>query len=417
MSLLKKRPPATPSRSAQRLHSTSEIDDQSERDYEGDHSERHSDYDIRSEDGQSEISDVSGFSAPVGRPDLSSARKRLDAGLPQPFAAKDLNVDGVRKEGYLWKQATRLTMKKWRWRWCVLKTDRFLVYKQSGDAEPEDMVHLKGCFLQSPIETTHDSKQFDSLLFKLEDRAGNVRLFAAPSDADLQDWVRKFQLLLTQMNIKTPSFGAPLHQLLRDPQCNQKIPRPVEKLLRYLARSATNSMDIWKPTHADINTIAPVWERNDFNLSPAFVDDAALQVALLRKFLAELPDPVLTFDLYGKFRRVNRVREHSKRIPELKALIASLPSANQMLLFALVEFLHLTSTWTRGQLSEDALRYFGPVLLREQGTEPLTIVEMAQGKPLPAQDLEACQVVATIVRGFEEIWEVEDDEDYEEQHM
>ena len=160
------------------------------------------------------------------------------------------------------------------------------------------------------------------------------------------------------MNTTVPCFNTPLDQLLQLPQCNQKIPRPVEKLLRYLARSATKSMDVWKPTTAveNINTIAPLWVRNDFTLSEAYVDDAALQIALLRKFLAELPDPVLTYDLYDEFRRVNRIREHSKRIPEIKALISSLPSANQMLLFALVEFLHLTSTWTRGELSEDALR-------------------------------------------------------------
>ena len=59
------------------------------------------------------------------------------------------------------------------------------------------------------------------------------------------------------------------------------------------------------------------------------------QVALLRKFLADLPEPVLTYALYQEFIEVARVRDAQRRTNDVKLVISSLPAANQMLLFAL----------------------------------------------------------------------------------
>jgi hypothetical protein len=59
------------------------------------------------------------------------------------------------------------------------------------------------------------------------------------------------------------------------------------------------------------------------------------QVALLRKFLADLPEPVLTYALYQEFIEIARVRDAQRRTNDVKLVISSLPAANQMLLFVL----------------------------------------------------------------------------------
>ncbi len=59
------------------------------------------------------------------------------------------------------------------------------------------------------------------------------------------------------------------------------------------------------------------------------------RVALLRKFPADLPEPVLTYALYQEFIEVARVRDAQRRTNDVKLVISSLPTANQMLLFAL----------------------------------------------------------------------------------
>jgi hypothetical protein len=80
------------------------------------------------------------------------------------------------------------------------------------------------------------------------------------------------------------------------------------------------------------------------------------QVALLRKFLGDLPEPVLTYALFQEFIDIARVRDQQRRINDVKVVISSLPAPNQMLLFALAEFLHLATEWSMGELDENALK-------------------------------------------------------------
>lgn len=313
---------------------------------------------------------------------------------------------------------TSLMGKKWRWRWCILLADQLLCFKQPTDDVPEDTTSLHGSFLLQDTDSPLDAK-FGNLLFRIEDSGGNIKVFAAPSSADLKDWMEKIQQLLHSHNLKTQTFGAPLEQLLREPNCNGKVPLVVETLLRFLTHTAMRSHDIWSPPPLDeIQSTSKRWINGHFD-KPGIEHEASLQVALLRKFLADLPEPVLTYALYQEFIEVARVRDAQRRTNDVKLVISSLPAANQMLLFALAEFLHLATSWSHGELDENALKYFAPVLLRpplesaSKPRAPTAAVGVYDPSRLSQQELTACHVLSTIVTGFEQIWDVGDLDDEE----
>mmetsp|Transcript_3240 Transcript_3240/g.9899 ORF Transcript_3240/g.9899 Transcript_3240/m.9899 type:complete len:568 (-) Transcript_3240:251-1954(-) len=94
-------------------------------------------------------------------------------------------------------------------------------------------------------------------------------------------------------------------------------------------------------------------------------------LGLLVRFLLDLKQPVLTFDLYEKIMRSQEGPTDKARVEALKPTLAKLPAPNEAVLFAL--FRYLNQVW---QMPESGVtpkliaQVFGPAILREDPRRP-----------------------------------------------
>ncbi|KAI8375989.1 uncharacterized protein BYT42DRAFT_572998 [Radiomyces spectabilis] len=97
--------------------------------------------------------------------------------------------------------------------------------------------------------------------------------------------------------------------------------------------------------------------------------DLLLVASLLRLYLMELPDCLLTFELYEtvKVLYANQEQDEKNRLASISKLLTTLPTANYYTLEALMAHFHkLTSTSEDTQLVHQLAATFGYILIRSQ---------------------------------------------------
>lgn len=92
---------------------------------------------------------------------------------------------------------------------------------------------------------------------------------------------------------------------------------------------------------------------------------------VFKKWLRELPEPLLTFALYPKFSTLTEGSDE-ELIPKAKAVISQLPTANLQLATAVFNFLHIVASYST--LNKMHFRnlgtVFSPLLLRSPEIDP-----------------------------------------------
>ncbi|RKP19440.1 RhoGAP-domain-containing protein [Rozella allomycis CSF55] len=129
--------------------------------------------------------------------------------------------------------------------------------------------------------------------------------------------------------------------------------------------------------------------------------------ALLKKFLRDLPEPLLTFRLYKLFITSHKITDENDRIRALYFACLLLPEENRNVLEILLLFLYYVSTFEKHPDN--------PELGNKMSLENLAIVMAPnilytkEEKPSPADCQIAIQVVYTLLLHHEKIWTVPDD--------
>ncbi|XP_008406662.1 rho GTPase-activating protein 40 isoform X2 [Poecilia reticulata] len=140
-------------------------------------------------------------------------------------------------------------------------------------------------------------------------------------------------------------FGVPLATLLETDQKirpNTSIPLFLHMLLSFLEKKGVDSEGILRVpgSQSRIKLLQQNLEanfyRSRFNWDEVSPNDAA---ALLKKFIRELPDPLLTAEYLNTFSAVRDITELRQKLHMLNLLILLLPEPNRSTLKALLEFL------------------------------------------------------------------------------
>ncbi|XP_007548505.1 rho GTPase-activating protein 40 isoform X2 [Poecilia formosa] len=140
-------------------------------------------------------------------------------------------------------------------------------------------------------------------------------------------------------------FGVPLSTLLETDQKirpNTSIPLFLHTLLSFLEKKGVDSEGILRVpgSQSRIKLLQQNLEanfyRSRFNWDEVSPNDAA---ALLKKFIRELPDPLLTAEYLNTFSAVRDITELRQKLHMLNLLILLLPEPNRSTLKALLEFL------------------------------------------------------------------------------
>ncbi|XP_032405787.1 rho GTPase-activating protein 40 isoform X3 [Xiphophorus hellerii] len=144
---------------------------------------------------------------------------------------------------------------------------------------------------------------------------------------------------------ESPLFGVPLATLLETDQKIKpitSIPLFLHTLLSFLEKKGVDSEGILRVpgSQSRIKLLQQNLEANfykgRFNWDEVSPNDAA---ALLKKFIRELPDPLLTAEYLNTFSAVRDITELRQKLHMLNLLILLLPEPNRSTLKALLEFL------------------------------------------------------------------------------
>ncbi|XP_043562163.1 rho GTPase-activating protein 1 isoform X1 [Chiloscyllium plagiosum] len=160
-------------------------------------------------------------------------------------------------------------------------------------------------------------------------------------------------------------FGIPLQELReKDPE-HKAIPLVMEQTSAYIRKHGLNKEGIFRRS-ANMYLVKEVLEKYNNGVLVDFetYNDVHLAAVMLKTFLRELPEPLLTYNLYNKVVSLGKVPQN-KQIEAIVEMIQFLPEDNYTVLHYLVEFLgEIADNSDLNKMTASNLALvFGPALL------------------------------------------------------
>ncbi|KAJ2312243.1 hypothetical protein IWW54_002197, partial [Coemansia sp. RSA 2705] len=163
------------------------------------------------------------------------------------------------------------------------------------------------------------------------------------------------------------SFGVDLAKLMPDAKV---VPPIVEKCLAEIELRGLEEVGIYRVSGgaADVSRL-----RGLFNADPDAVElgsggfhDINVVSGVMKQFLRELPEPLMTFNLYDGFINAASIDDYDERLWAIKDLVQALPTANYTVLKRLVEHLERVTDYeeVNHMYGTNLALVFGPSLLR-----------------------------------------------------
>ncbi|XP_067110832.1 rho GTPase-activating protein 8-like [Osmerus mordax] len=142
--------------------------------------------------------------------------------------------------------------------------------------------------------------------------------------------------------LPTQQFGVSL-QYIREKNSQVVIPPVMSQTVAYLKRKGLQTEGIFRRS-ARVQLIKDIQKLYNLGKPVSFEEYGDVHVAavILKTFLRELPEPLLTFPLYGSLQDIIRV-ETSLRVTTCMQIVGNLPEHNYIVLKYLACFLHMVS--------------------------------------------------------------------------
>ncbi|MBN3320723.1 RHG01 protein, partial [Atractosteus spatula] len=160
-------------------------------------------------------------------------------------------------------------------------------------------------------------------------------------------------------------FGLFLSQLQEKSPDKDKIPLVMRETISYLREHGLHTEGIFRRS-ANISLVREVQNKYNMGEKVDFLqyDDVHLVAVILKTFLRELPEPLLTFRLYNDIVNFHNV-ENSSQVAVLCSMLQTLPDENYATLKYLIQFLAQVSDQSEvNKMNNTNLAVvFGPNLL------------------------------------------------------
>jgi hypothetical protein len=178
-------------------------------------------------------------------------------------------------------------------------------------------------------------------------------------------------------DLKNKQFGVTVSELRE--RTGDEIPVVVQMTIDFITKNALDVEGIFRRS-AQSNVMAEAVATFNSGQTPVFTTDHVhLPPALLKKFLRDLPEPLLTFQLYDKVMESCSLPEEQRLSFTDEMLNQDLPQENRMILIFLLQFLELVIDHSDGnRMNSGSLAIvFGPNLLWSQ-SEVSTLTSMSK---------------------------------------
>lgn len=169
---------------------------------------------------------------------------------------------------------------------------------------------------------------------------------------------------------ENPIFGVPHEESMKNAE-KMKIVHPSISIIGFICKNGMETHGIFRES-GNVSIIKQIVDDYDFGKQPNFAELEVRELSgVIKYYLRNLPEPLLTFDLYDQFLNVLRSASTPDRDAVLyKALIRSLPQGDRFLLQQILTMLNdITKKSDINKMSSSNLAIvFGPSLLRPQST-------------------------------------------------
>ncbi|KAM9301657.1 rho GTPase-activating protein 1 [Gastrophryne carolinensis] len=134
-------------------------------------------------------------------------------------------------------------------------------------------------------------------------------------------------------------FGVSLQQLRNKRTDNEKLPQVVQETVTYLRQNALTTEGIFRRS-ASTQVVREVQQKYNTGAPVSFEEynDVHLTAVILKTFLRELPEPLLTFNLYTYVVGFSSM-EPEKKVESTRDILKTLPEENYEVLRFLTAFL------------------------------------------------------------------------------
>lgn len=287
-------------------------------------------------------------------------------------------------------------------RYVVLEGAMLTVYKDQKEMDkPLQSLELAaGEYVLQTDERDRKRFQFDLVSTK---NKKDIHQFKLETDAEFQQWLPTLEAVVGAANSSPSSsssggssskdhatsgggggggdsalrvFGASLAQLCGNEP--SKIPYLVSHCIQYLDSKALDTEGIFRLSGSQVQIDR---YRDQFN-SGVQVDltsepDHHTVSGLLKLFFREMPEPLLTFELYESFIAAQAERDSIKRIRYVRHLLTLLPVANRATLKYLMVFLSRVEKHSavNKMAMHNLATVFGPNLLSLKDGDVIRLVE------------------------------------------
>ncbi|KAJ2090087.1 hypothetical protein IW138_002897 [Coemansia sp. RSA 986] len=163
------------------------------------------------------------------------------------------------------------------------------------------------------------------------------------------------------------SFGVDLAKLMPDPKV---LPPIVEKCLTEIELRGLEEVGIYRVSGAaaDVSRLRLLFntDPDSIDLSHGDFQDINVVSGVMKQFLRELPEPLMTYNLYDGFINAASIDDYDERLWAIKDLVHALPAANYTVLKRLGEHLERVTDYeeVNHMYGTNLALVFGPSLLR-----------------------------------------------------
>ncbi|KAK9478014.1 Rho GTPase activation protein [Lipomyces japonicus] len=176
-------------------------------------------------------------------------------------------------------------------------------------------------------------------MFKIVCDDGADYLLQATSEEDLEEWVRLCSAVRA-LSVSRVVFGIPIAKVCQ--RENELIPRVVTKLLTEIEARGLEEVGIYR-VPGSLSNMNALKNAFDSGLPVDMDDDRWFDVNTiaggLKLYLRELPDSLLTAELFSEFTAIAKLSEEGEQIFALAQSTQKLPINNYFLLKRIIEHL------------------------------------------------------------------------------
>eukprot|EP01130_Rhizamoeba_saxonica_P008084 TRINITY_DN3268_c0_g1_i1.p1 TRINITY_DN3268_c0_g1~~TRINITY_DN3268_c0_g1_i1.p1 ORF type:complete len:749 (-),score=176.43 TRINITY_DN3268_c0_g1_i1:23-2269(-) len=244
--------------------------------------------------------------------------------------------------------------------------------------EPDDQNFIEALDdLQSYIVVDKSKKK--EFVFELqhnEDEKKN-RSFKAPSEYELNDWMRSLSNFEYTEEVKknTVIYGQPIESAMKD---GLPLPYIIHHCIEVIDNTALKEVGIFRLSGSAV-TINEYKRQFDEGIDVDLSDeiDSHAVAGLLKLYFRELPEPIMTYQLYSSFLHAQSLQNEHQRRRNVRHLIKELPEVNRAIMKALMAFLGRVDEYR--EINKMAIHnlatVFAPNLLKPENSNPLQLVE------------------------------------------